>query len=58
MTLTDGREYEARVVGRDPKTDLAVLQVDVTEPLPVATLGSSDTLRVGDWVMAIGIRSA
>lgn len=54
VTLTDGREYEARVVGRDPKTDLAVLQVDVSESLPVAPLGSSDTLRVGDWVMAIG----
>ena len=54
VTLTDGREYEARVVGRDSKTDLAVLQVDVAESLPVAALGSSDNLRVGDWVMAIG----
>ncbi len=54
VTLTDGREYEARVVGRDPKTDLAVLQVDVTDPLPVATLGRSDILRVGDRVLAIG----
>lgn len=54
ITLTDGREYQARVVGQDPKTDLAVLQVDGAEPLPVATLGNSDTLRVGDWVLAIG----
>ena len=54
VTLTDGREFDARVVGRDPKTDLAVLQVDVAESLPVAPLGNSDKMRVGDWVMAIG----
>ena len=54
VTLTDGREYEAHVVGRDPRTDLAVLKVDVAESLPAATLGSSHDLRVGDWVMAIG----
>ena len=54
VTLTDGHEYEAHVVGRDPKTDLAVLQVEVAESLPAATLGNSENLRVGDWVVAIG----
>ncbi len=48
-------EYRADVVGRDPEADLAVLRLrDVREPLPVAELGSSDALRVGDYVVAIG----
>ncbi|MBI3302256.1 MAG: DegQ family serine endoprotease [Deltaproteobacteria bacterium] len=54
VTLTDKREYSAKVMGRDPKTDLAVLKIEPKGDLPVAQLGDSDALRVGDWVMAIG----
>lgn len=53
VQLADGRAGEARIVGRDPDTDLAVLKVDLT-PLPVATFGRSDQLKVGDVVLAIG----
>ena len=51
--LRDGRQFPARIVGTDPETDLAVLQTAGGE-LPVARLGDSDRLRVGDVVMAIG----
>jgi serine protease Do len=54
VTLADKQEHTARTVGRDPKTDLAVLKIDATEPLPVAAMGDSDHLNVGDWVVAIG----
>lgn len=54
VTLTDKREYKAKVLGRDPKTDLAVIKADTKGDLPVAELGNSDSLQVGDWVMAIG----
>ncbi len=54
VTLADQQEYEAKVVGRDPKTDLAVLKIEANQTLPVADLGDSDQLRVGDWVVAIG----
>ena len=49
-----GTELEAEVVGRDGKTDLALLKVMKDTELPVAALGDSDRVRVGDWVMAIG----
>ena len=54
VTLPDKRQYEARVVGTDPATDLAVIKVDADNPLPTAPLGNSDNLRVGDWVVAVG----
>jgi serine protease Do len=54
VTLNDKRELSAKVLGRDPKTDLAVLKIEPKGDLPVAKLGDSDALQVGDWVMAIG----
>ena len=54
VILSDGTELDAELVGRDPKTDLAVLQVESDMPLPAVKLGDSDSMRVGDWVMAIG----
>jgi len=53
VQLADGRTADARIVGRDPDTDLAVLQIDLA-PLPVAAFGRSDQLKVGDVVLAIG----
>jgi serine protease Do len=51
----DGNEYDANVVGRDPKTDIALIQIKVKEKLPKpAKLGDSEAIRVGDWVIAVG----
>ncbi|TVQ37547.1 MAG: Do family serine endopeptidase [Spirochaetaceae bacterium] len=52
--LYDGRRYQAQLVGGDPRTDLAVLQFSTAQDVPVAQLGDSDALRVGDWVLAVG----
>jgi serine protease Do len=54
VTLNDGDQYEAEVVGRDPKTDLALLKIKADEPLPHVTFGDSSGARVGDWVLAVG----
>ncbi|WP_295856184.1 Do family serine endopeptidase [uncultured Xylophilus sp.] len=53
VKLTDRRELRAKVLGADPKTDIAVLKVDA-QNLPVVTLGKSTDLNVGEWVLAIG----
>jgi serine protease Do len=54
VTLSDGREFPAEVVGTDPDTDLAVLEIHPDEPLPYVEFADSDTVRVGDPVIAIG----
>ena len=54
VTLQDGRKLEARVAGIDSRTDLALLEVDAGESLPVVEFGDSDRTRIGDWVVAVG----
>lgn len=54
INFANGNKLVAELVGRDQKTDLAVLKVQSKEPLPFVKFGSSDAMRVGDWVMAIG----
>jgi serine protease Do len=54
VELSDGRVYDAKLVGADSATDIAVIKIDADEPLSAASLGDSDKLRVGDWVMAVG----
>lgn len=53
VRLSDGREFEAEIKGADPRSDLAVIKIPA-EDLPVATLGDSNELELGEWVMAIG----
>jgi serine protease Do len=54
VKLSDEQEYEAKVVGRDPKTDIAIIKINTQTGLTAASLGDSDNLEVGEWVMAIG----
>src|SRR5690606_25721911 len=56
VRLTDGREYDASIVGTDPNTDVAVIRLEGAEgeSFPVSQFGNSDALKVGDWVLALG----
>jgi len=54
VTVGETDVYTAKIVGRDPATDLALLKIDGTKPFPTLSLGDSDRIRVGEWVMAIG----
>lgn len=53
VTLTDKRDFRAKVIGVDKRTDVAVLKIEAAN-LPKVTIGSSDKLRVGEWVLAVG----
>jgi serine protease Do len=54
VTLQDGTNFKAEIVGQDAKTDLALLRIKSDKPLPAVKFGDSDKTRVGDWVVAIG----
>ncbi|HXP29953.1 MAG TPA: DegQ family serine endoprotease [Stellaceae bacterium] len=54
VILQDNTRHPAKVIGRDPKTDLALLKIDVDHPLPAVGWGNSDAAQVGDWVLAVG----
>jgi serine protease Do len=54
VTLTDGSKYKAKVIGRDAKTDLALVKIDAGHALPYVAFGDSDTAHEGDWVIAVG----
>jgi serine protease Do len=54
VKLSDKEEFEATIVGKDKKTDIALIKIAPPPGLPVVTLGDSDSLKVGEWVMAIG----
>jgi len=53
VRLSDGREFKAKIMGRDERSDLAVIKIEAHN-LPVAELGDSDQLKIGQWVLAIG----
>lgn len=54
VTMADGTEYPAKLIGRDAPSDIAVLKITATKPLPYVPFGDSRSARVGDWVIAIG----
>jgi Do/DeqQ family serine protease len=54
VTLLNNHEYDAKIIGQDPATDVAVIRIKPREDLPVLRLGDSDRIRIGDWAIAIG----
>ena len=54
VTLSDGSEYKADLIGRDPETDIAILKIAAKKELPFVEFGDSDSIQVGEWAIAIG----
>ncbi len=54
VKLANGKEYDAKIIGRDPKTDLALIKIKASSDLQPLNLGNSDDLKVGSWVVAVG----
>ncbi len=54
VTLNDNRTYEAELVGTDPKTDIALIRIDANEDLPFVPFGDSNSVKIGEWVLAVG----
>lgn len=54
VTLQDNTKYPAKIIGRDPKTDIALVKIKADKPLPYVSFGDSSAAQVGDWVMAVG----
>jgi len=54
VKVSDGKEYEAKIIGTDAKTDIALIKIKPNNSLPVVEIGDSDKVRVGEWVIAIG----
>jgi serine protease Do len=54
VKLINGKEFKAKVIGKDPKTDMALIKIEAWHDLPVVKLGDSDKLKIGEWVIAIG----
>jgi serine protease Do len=54
VTLNNNKIYQAKLIGTDPKTDIALIKIESDEELPFVTFGDSDNLRIGEWVLAVG----
>jgi serine protease Do len=54
VSLSDSEEFDAKVVGRDPQTEVALIKIEAQRDLPIVPLGDSNKLRVGEWVIAVG----